>query len=517
MTTIDHSPHTETNNNHEPYPQLMAALGGISVDLAYTQPTNHTERTNQVNFELTPPESRTYNSDEPYRFLVHVPLGNIEGRMSEIGTDRGNDVLMASLVTTNHQGTFKGRGGIIVDQPKFESVIGTDAEDVGSKIPAGRFADIDSLVAPAAPFTYNQIDMNFNGTTPIGVLIKQTADGRELGDKNSNQALRQYAEQHNLPIVTVDVNPSTMPTEIAIKHTDFPNNTGSLDTITLPYSEDKHLRVDIRRIGNDAPAYHTDADRFARVQPINSYGEAGEAITEAQATATIKELTKLVDESILSPEDVVAVKRDMLKTVEKVESANYDDSAEQADWDSPKRAQKLVEQYVTNGSKVLDLGIGTGQAVKGYAEKGAAIIGLDRDPEMLELSRTVTGKAGTMRQADINEPLPIDDLAEQIDVAQAIGVLEFASDLNSVVNQVKSSLKPNGVFVFTVETPDGDNVTMQEYPDAGVTVHRRAADTVKVLLEKNGLQLLSDEAYGGYVRGDTDGDKVPYHIFLAQK
>jgi predicted TPR repeat methyltransferase len=196
---------------------------------------------------------------------------------------------------------------------------------------------------------------------------------------------------------------------------------------------------------------------------------------------------------------------------------NYDIEAAEADWDSPKRAQKLVEQYITNGSKVLDLGTGTGQVVKGYAEKGATIIGLDHDAEMLALTQQVTGDAGLMRQADINQLLPIEDLVNQIDVAQAIGVLEFANDLDSVMTQVKESLKPGGVFVFTIETPGSDDVTTVEYPDVGLTIHKRTADSVKSLLEKQGLTLIADEAYGGYVRGDTDGDKVPYHIFLARK
>jgi len=71
-------------------------------------------------------------------------------------------------------------------------------------------------------------------------------------------------------------------------------------------------------------------------------------------------------------------------TSQEMTSEEYDSASKEAGWDSPERAQKLVGGYVTPGSKVLDIGIGTGQAVNGYAEKGATVIGLDHDASMLD-------------------------------------------------------------------------------------------------------------------------------------
>lgn len=193
----------------------------------------------------------------------------------------------------------------------------------------------------------------------------------------------------------------------------------------------------------------------------------------------------------------------------------YDTATNDGEWDSPERAQRLVEKYVGEGTTVLDIGIGTGQAVKGYAEMGATIIGLDHDPEMLRIAQEVTGNSGHMQTADINKRLPLEGLENKIDVAQAIGVLEFASNLEGVVDQVKSALRPGGVFVFTVETPADDGKTMEHFEGAGITVYRHRADEVRNLLMQKELSLLYDEGYGGYDRGDNE--KVPYHIFLAQK
>ncbi len=197
---------------------------------------------------------------------------------------------------------------------------------------------------------------------------------------------------------------------------------------------------------------------------------------------------------------------DETTSVDEVSADAYDAATREGGWDSPARAQKLVEDRIVTGATVLDIGIGTGQAVRGYTQKGATVIGFDRDPEMLIVAQTVTDDSGDMRPADINAPLPIDDLNGKVDVVQAIGVLEFADNLESVMKQVGVVLKqPDGVFVFTVETPGADR-----YPG----VYQHSAEEISALLESIGLKLKYDEAYQGYDRGNGT---APYHIFLAQK
>lgn len=67
-------------------------------------------------FELTDPESKTYPLGEQYSFLIHVPLGDVEQRVGEIGSERGG-VLMTSLINEQHQGTFCGEGGLLLEAP----------------------------------------------------------------------------------------------------------------------------------------------------------------------------------------------------------------------------------------------------------------------------------------------------------------------------------------------------------------------------------------------------------------
>ena len=50
----------------------------------------------------------------------------------------------------------------------------------------------------------------------------------------------------------------------------------------------------------------------------------------------------------------------MLRTSETL-APTYDTDSKEAGWDSPERAQRLVEPFIASGVKVLDIGIGTGQ------------------------------------------------------------------------------------------------------------------------------------------------------------
>ncbi|MGB3945535.1 MAG: class I SAM-dependent methyltransferase [Candidatus Saccharimonadales bacterium] len=244
--------------------------------------------------------------------------------------------------------------------------------------------------------------------------------------------------------------------------------------------------------------------------PINELEDQGydQAVTEG--------VRKLFEEGATLPngESAAEVVAQTVISNEMLQSEHYDEDSKEAGWDSPVRAQKLVEGYVTPGSKVLDIGIGTGQAVSGYAEKGATVIGLDRDESMLDAAGTIVGENGQLRQADINEALPIGDLKDSVDVAQAIGVLEFAEDLPAILDQVHGSLKENGVFVFTSELSDNGHAAKSHFEDIGLTVHRHSTDEIKGMLEKSGYTLLGSEAYDGYQREDGE---VPYGIFLAQK
>lgn len=274
--------------------------------------TEDAMETVETGLRLTTPESRHYGLDEDYRFLVHVPLGNVAERGDEIGHERGDTKLMTSLISQEHQGTFLGEGGIIVAQPSEESISGIASIDVGGEIQAGRKDDIDEITAPAPPFEYNQIDMDFDGTKPIGVLIKQTPEGEQLGSAQRNESLVAYAEEHDLQVVTIAVEPAETLTEPKIDVVELPNEQGERVTVDLPYSDSEFMRIQVLRIGKHNVVYHANGESsIGRTMKINQYGEATQELTTDEEKVAVHKLRQFIadGEERLFDEDVATVER----------------------------------------------------------------------------------------------------------------------------------------------------------------------------------------------------------------
>lgn len=253
-------------------------------------------------FELTTPEDRIYKIGERYSFLVHVPLGDIEQRISEIGSDQGG-VLMTSLITEQRQGTFCGEAGLLVQAPDENAITGISRVDCGGEIADGRRDSIEELLEPADNTEYNQIDMKFNGATVAGVLLKVTPEGQELGNPQRNAQLREAARNHNLPVATIEVSPSEIPTELSIAKRDFSDG-NTLATYNLPDGDDHFLRVDIAH----SNFYHSPGiNTISRSMIIDRYGQVSQQLSAEQKAKIQQELTLLQQQGNVSDEEMSAV------------------------------------------------------------------------------------------------------------------------------------------------------------------------------------------------------------------
>jgi len=262
-------------------------------------------------FNLTIPESRLYTADEDYRFLVHVPLGNIERRADEIGSPR-EGVLMTSLITNHSQGTFQGYGGLIMRQPEAGKIRGMSKIDVGSEIPNGQMDTVESLTEPSDPTDYNQIDVLFDGTEVEAVLIKLTPDGNELGRDTMNKELREFAKKNDLPVVEIEVQPMEPLKHTEVRNEVLPNNAGDMLYVTVPF-EGGVVQCRVLRAGDGHSVYHElDGNRFAGSSKINQYGEFENIFTEDEERALVDTLLDLkTADSRIAEEDIQALQKEI--------------------------------------------------------------------------------------------------------------------------------------------------------------------------------------------------------------
>jgi trans-aconitate methyltransferase len=108
-----------------------------------------------------------------------------------------------------------------------------------------------------------------------------------------------------------------------------------------------------------------------------------------------------------------------------------------------KQASDLVELLGPQpGESILDIGCGTGHLTGKLAQAGAAVVGIDRSPEMVaEARRNYPSLA--FEVADARELT----YADRFDAVFSNAVLHWISEAGAVVRGVARALKPGGRFV----------------------------------------------------------------------
>ncbi|THE63572.1 methyltransferase domain-containing protein [Salinadaptatus halalkaliphilus] len=92
--------------------------------------------------------------------------------------------------------------------------------------------------------------------------------------------------------------------------------------------------------------------------------------------------------------------------------------------------------------RILDLGCGTGHLTAEIASSGAAVVGLDRSPAMIEQARTEYPDQRFV-QADARDF----DLEEPVDAVFSNAALHWIDEQDAVLESVTDALRPNGRFV----------------------------------------------------------------------
>lgn len=121
---------------------------------------------------------------------------------------------------------------------------------------------------------------------------------------------------------------------------------------------------------------------------------------------------------------------------------------------TPSAARLVRFAGIRTGSRVLDVGSGTGVVAITAARAGAKVTGSDLTPELLEQAREnarIAGATLDWREADV-ESLPFEDGAFDV-VTSQFGHM-FAPRPDVAIGEMLRVLKPGGTIAFSTWPPD---------------------------------------------------------------
>lgn len=105
-----------------------------------------------------------------------------------------------------------------------------------------------------------------------------------------------------------------------------------------------------------------------------------------------------------------------------------------------------------NGKQVLDIGCGSGWYAEQLQKSGAHVTALDASPTMVELTKKRLHHKGQFYIADLEQPLIFLE-ANVFDIIIAPLVIHYIQDWHVFFKRLSTTLKPNGLFIFSTHQP----------------------------------------------------------------
>jgi methionine biosynthesis protein MetW len=165
--------------------------------------------------------------------------------------------------------------------------------------------------------------------------------------------------------------------------------------------------------------------------------------------------------------------------------------------DAPQEVARMLAELVPVGSRVLDVGCGTGSVSRIIADtRDAKIIGIEPDP-----CRATAARARGLRVHEQLFTPAVLQLLEAFDVIVFADVLEHVADPGNFLQLALRALLPGGRVIASVPNVAHWSVRLDllrgrfDYQPVGIrdATHLRwfTAETVRSLFETNGLRVMS--------------------------
>src|SRR5262249_35849898 len=107
--------------------------------------------------------------------------------------------------------------------------------------------------------------------------------------------------------------------------------------------------------------------------------------------------------------------------------------------------------HIPSGSRILDLGCGTGLLSEMLAKDGFRVVGVDRSPRMLPIARKRCSRWGSrvsFVEGDLAEPMPGRGFAMAVAAHDIVNHIPSIAILRVIFQQVRRALEPGAKLVF---------------------------------------------------------------------
>jgi predicted TPR repeat methyltransferase len=170
-------------------------------------------------------------------------------------------------------------------------------------------------------------------------------------------------------------------------------------------------------------------------------------------------------------------------------------------------------------ARALDLGCGTGLCAPPLRPRVAYLVGVDLSAAMLDRARAL-GMYDRLEHDDIARWLGAREGAERFDLVVAADVFIYVGALDAVFAGVARVLDADGVFAFTIESPDGEPSpamagSRNDFLLRPTMRYAHSAAYVAGLAHRHGMRVVSQHA--ATIRRDRAGPVGATFVYLRRR
>lgn len=188
---------------------------------------------------------------------------------------------------------------------------------------------------------------------------------------------------------------------------------------------------------------------------------------------------------------------------------NYDERLQGLGYSTPATVAQRFGNLFSEGTRILELGVGTGLLARNLAKSGSnwRLIGVDISQEMLDA--VPAGLYEELHLGDVSLDLPLE--GSSFDGAVALGVSEYIADVEGWFTAVQRLLRPGSPWVFTYVPCAGD--TVEQIPGSTMILRHPPA-FIADCLARCGFTLLDEEVIPAY---SHSGNQIEHRLARATK